>query len=162
MFGVRRVVGGHAVDDAVGECPAQRLRIGLLAQRRIDPIYPVISGQPAVVEHQMVWCHLCGDRNPLLLSPFQDFDRPGGGGMADVDSRTGIPGEQRIARNDRLLGRTRPTRQAQPRGVGTFVRDRTGGESRFLGMLGNQDPQACGVFQRTPHHQGVGHTYPVV
>ena len=162
MLGVRRVIGGHTVDHTVCQRPAQRERIGFLAQRRIHPVASVVAGKPAVIEHEVVRRHLGGDRNPLLLSPFQNLHRARSRGVADVDARTGIAGQQRIACDDRFLCRPWPARESQTGGGRPFVGHSAHRESGFLGMLGDQHAQTGRVLQRSPHHQRVVHAQPVV
>jgi len=52
---------------------AQRVSVGDFAQRRVDPVHPVVGCQPAVVEQQMVRRHLGSDRDALLLGPLFGF-----------------------------------------------------------------------------------------
>ncbi len=69
--------------------------------------------------------------------------------------RTGVAGQQRIARHDGLLGRARPAGQAQPGGVGTLVGDGADGQPRLLGVLGDQHTEPGRILQGTTHHQRV-------
>ena len=117
VLGVRRVIGGHAVDHPVGQRLAQRLGVGGLTQRRVDAVAAVVGGQPAVVEQQVVRRHLGGDRNALRLRPSDDLDGACGGGVADVHPRAGVAGQQRVAGDDGLLGGAGPAGQAEPGGV---------------------------------------------
>ena len=73
-----------------------------------------------------------------------------------------IAGQDRVAGDDGLLGRARPTRQAQLRGVGALVGDGPDGETRLLGVLGDQYPEPARVFQRAPHDQRIMHADSVV
>jgi hypothetical protein len=54
LQGVRRVVGGDAVDRAVGEPGAQRLDVGCGAQRRVDLEDRVVGAREVVGEQQVV------------------------------------------------------------------------------------------------------------
>ena len=117
LLGVRGVVGGHTVDDTIGQGrrSARRRRFrrsgGLtrLTRRRR------VSSRPS--SSSRWWGDLGGDRDAPRLGPFEDLDGAGGGGVADVHPGAGIPGQDGVAGDDRLLGGTRPAGQAEPGGV---------------------------------------------
>jgi hypothetical protein len=82
--------------------------------------------------------------------------------VADVHPRSGVAGQQRVAGDDGFLGGTGPAGQAEQRGVGSFVRDGADREPRLLGVLGNEDTNARGVFEGAAHDQRVVHADAVV
>ena len=67
---VRRVVGGHGVDGAVGERLAQHVHVGLAAQRRVAFAARVVGGAGFVGEREVVGRDLAGHRQaaPLRLA----------------------------------------------------------------------------------------------
>ena len=85
---VRRVVGGHAVDGAVGQPPAQRVHVGPGAQRRVDLEHGVVAAGEVVGEQQVVRGHLGGHPPALGLGPADDLHRAGRRYVADVQSRS--------------------------------------------------------------------------
>ena len=84
---------------------------------------------------------LGGDRNPLAASPLHEFDGSGGGGVADVNAGAGVTREQCVAGHDRFFGCSRPPGQAETRGRGALVGDRTDGQTRLFRVLSDQDAQ---------------------
>ena len=69
--------------------------------------------------------------------------------------RAGVPRQQGVARDDRLLGCPRPARQTEPGRIGALVRDGADREPRLLGVLGDQHAQAARVLKRAPHDQRI-------
>ena len=101
----------------------------------------------------MVRGYLSGHPDAPLLGPPQQLHRSRGGHVADVQRRAGVPGEQAVPRDNRLLRGNRPPGQAQPGGETALVRLRAGGEPRILGMLGDHTSQPAGVLQGPAHQQ---------
>ena len=162
MFGVGCVVGGDAVDDAVGEGTAQRIGVGGLPQWRVDPVAAVVGGQPTVVKHQVMRRYLGCDRNALCLSPSDDLNGARRGGVADVHARSCVAGQQRVAGDDGFLSGAGPAGQTEPRGVGSLVGHGADREPRLFGVLRDQDTKAGGVLERAPHDQRIVHAHAVV
>ena len=84
---VRRVVGGHAVDGAVGEAGEQGLDVGRAAQRRVHLAVRVVVGQPIVGEGQVVRGDLAGDRRPARLRRPDHPQRAADADVREMDRR---------------------------------------------------------------------------
>ena len=162
LLGVRGVVGGDAVDHALGQRVPQRHGVREFPQGRVHLVHRVVGLEPRVVEQQVVRGDLGADRDPEPLRPADQLDRAGGGGVADVHACFRVAGQQRVAGDDRLFGGARPTREPQPRGVRALVRDRAERQPRFLGVLRDEHAQRVGVFEGAAHHQRVVHAFAVV
>ena len=64
LLGVRGMVGGDAVDDALGECLPQRGVVGASRSGGFTLLHRVVGLQPRVVEQQVVRGDLGADRDP--------------------------------------------------------------------------------------------------
>ena len=102
---VRRVVGGHRVDGAVGQPGPQRGHVLGRPQRRVDLVDRVVRGGQLVGEQQVVRGHLGGDPGAAGLGPAQDLHRAGGRDVADVQ-----PGAD-VRRPAARRGRSSPPRR---------------------------------------------------
>ena len=80
------VVGGHAVDGAVGEGRDQGLAVGLLPQRRVHLVPRRVERlDRGVGEREVVRRDLGGDAHAARLGAADLLRRLGGGDVADVD-----------------------------------------------------------------------------
>ncbi len=159
---MRCVIGGHAVDGAVGQPLAQRRHVRRGAQRRVDLVDRVVAGRERVGQQQVVRGHLGGDPPALALRPADDLHRAGRGHVADVQRRADVGGEQAVPGDDSLLGHGRPAGQPEPPGHLPLVELRALGEPGFLRVLRDDPVERLHVLQCAAHQHGVGHAPPVV
>jgi hypothetical protein len=130
------VVGRDAVDRAVGQPLAQRLDVGLGAQRRVDLEDRVVAAGQVVGEHQVVRGDLGRDVPALALGPADELDAAGGADVADVQPAADVRGEQAVAGDDRLLGDGRPAGHAEQAAVDALVHLRADRSAAAPGRAG--------------------------
>ena len=161
--GVRRVVGAHGRDRAVGEGLPQGGHVLVRPQRRIHLVRRVVGPQLVGGQHEVVWRDLGGDVDATRLSPPQHVDGLGAGDVADVHPRTGERRELGVPGHDRRLRCRWPPRQPEPAGQLALVAAGVGaGQPWVLGVLGDDAVEGADVLQRPPHQPRVGDAVAVV
>ncbi|CAI8403975.1 MAG: Uncharacterised protein [Cellulomonadaceae bacterium TMED98] len=71
-------------------------------------------------------------------------------------------GQQDIPGNNRFFGDCRPAGQTQPRRQGPLIHLSPVGETRFLGVLGDDSVKRAHVFQCSAHHLRIRHAVTVI
>ena len=159
---VRRVIGGHGVDGAVGQARPQRLDVGVGPQRRIDLVDRVVGRHLRLGEQQVMGRHLRGHVPALRLRPANQLHRAGRGHVTDVQPRTHVGREQHVPGDDRLLRDRRPPRQPEDAGELALVHLGALGQARLLCVLGHHPVERLDVLQRTAHQNRVRDALSVV
>ncbi len=102
------------------------------------------------------------DRDAASLRPAHDLDTAGGRQVADVQACAHGFREQHVARDDRLFGDGRPAGESEFGGERPLVHLRALGESRLLGVLGDDPVERRDVLERATHEQRVVHALAVI
>ena len=151
VVGVRGMVGGDAVDDAVLEGAAQRGDIGCFAQRRVHLRVRVVVLARVIGERKVVRRHLRGHAAPPLFRPAEQVDGAAGRHVAEVHPATRQLGEDDVAGHHDLLGRGRDPFQTEPRRDQPLVHHPARSERRLLAVVGDRDVERARVLERRAH-----------
>ena len=159
---MRRMVGCHDIDGAIGQCLSNRVNILLRPKRRIHLENGISTQQLDVGENEVMGSDFCRHGHATLFGPTNHIHTCGGGHMTNVKTRAGIGGQQYIARNDDGLRNGWPTGQSQLPSNLTFIGLCTNGERCFLCMLGDDAIELSHLTQCLPHHICLVDTMPIV
>ena len=159
---VRSVVGRDDIDRAVGESLAQGGDVLVPAQGRVDLEAGIVAAGKMLGEQEMMRGDLGRDLHTPRLRPADDLDAAGGRDMAHVQAGADVLGEQHVARDDRLLGHRRPSREPEFAGDRALVHLRADREPGLLRMLRDDAAEGLHVLERAAHEQRVVHAVPVV
>ena len=132
------------------------------AQRWVDLEDRVVRRRQLVGEQQVMRRDLGGDVPTRGLRLPDQLDRARRRDVADVQPRADVSGEQAVTRDHGLLGHRRPSGQSEPTGQLALVHLGVLGQSRFLGVLGDDTVERLDVLQRPAHQHGVVHAVTVV
>ena len=160
------VVGGEAVDGAVGEALEEGLAVGLRAQGRVhlgigvegDRSIRAAGADRLVGEREVVGSDLAGDVQAVSLGPADGVQGEGGGDVLHVQVRADafggedVPDELDVAFDDAGFGFGGIAAQAEPEGHGAGVHDGTVREAGVLGVLRNGQAEAAGAQECGAHH----------
>ena len=160
---MRSMVGHDRVDCTVDDALANRLGIGLGAQRRIDLECSVVSLVDIVLgKEHVVRGRLAGNADALLLGTTDELEAMGGGNMLDVQLGAGKFGHLDVASDLNLLALRRPTKQAQTRGNGALIDLAVAHEVLVLAVAHEDLAEHLAVVHATAHHAGTLDTAAVI
>lgn len=86
LHGVRGVIGGDDVDDAVGQGLPDRLHVALAAKGRVHLVDRVVGGSQVMGEQQVVRSDFRGHCDAAALGPPENLHRAGRRDVTDVQA----------------------------------------------------------------------------
>ena len=170
---VRRMVGSHAVNDAVGQADDAGGHIVRRPQGRIDFCRRVVGrrpdGRPALAaqrpilsKHQMVRADFGGHRQPPLFGGAHQCHAAGGAQVRQMQASAGQLGQRNIPRHHRLLGHRRDAGQAQAAAHPPLGHHAARTQRMLLAVVADRQPQIAAVGQRQTHQRRIIHRIPVI
>lgn len=153
---MRGMVGGNAIDGAVGHRCGYRLPVRFAAQRRGE-----LGEGSIVADRQFIQCEIlrsgvAGDLEPTRLRHPNGFNAGCGRNMRDMIAATREREEAQVALDhDHLRGR-RDACKPKPRRQLTLIHLAAAGERWFLRMLHDEDAEGAGVTQGAMHDARIG------
>lgn len=154
--GVRRVIGGEAVDGTIEQAFETGFDVGLFAQRRIHLEIRVEVATTFVGEQQMVRADFGGDADAFGFAFTNERDRAFRGDMRDVKPCPGEFRESDVAGDDEFFGGAGIAVDAECCADFAFVHDRAVGEVVIFAMLDDHAIKCFSVFERRAHDLRAG------
>ena len=142
------MVGGHAVDGAVGQRFDQRLHVPLAPERRAHLRVGVERADRLFGHRQMVGRHLGRDPHAPSLPLADEPDRSGRREMSDVDVSARQLGQQDVTRHHHVLGRRRRAGDPELGGDDALVHGRALREVLVLGVADHRRAERQRVLHR--------------
>ena len=154
-FGVRRVIGGDAIDRAVDDAGDDRLDVGCAVRSGgITLVARVVFGAGLVGEREVVRSDLAGDRQAAALGLAHERDRAADRHVRDVVPGAGPLDQLDVARDHDRLGLGRLPAQTDARGHLALVHHTALGEAEVFGVLHHRQLERLCVLERAAHQPG--------
>ncbi len=153
LFGgsMRGVVGGDAVDGAVGKRFAKGCDVLGLAQRRIDLAGGIVAKHGFVGQQEVMRGDFGGDLDASRLGFTKDTDRAACGDVSHVVAGACVLGKECVPGDDDVLGDTGPAAEAEAGSDASFVHLGACGEGVVLAVLDHGEVEGAGVFEGVAH-----------
>ena len=149
--GVWGVVGGEDVEGAVFDAGDDGKPVRLGAEGRVHLEVGVVGGDALLGEGDVVGRGLTSDAQSARFGAAKNLDRVTRGDVLHVDVRSGVFGEDAVARYDKILGGVGPALEAKLQREGPLVHDGADGHGVILTVVHERQVEHLGVFAGAAH-----------